>query len=207
MKNKKVISIILSLSAVFSAFGAVPASAESDFTIASGYQFVDIAHKGDTYVAMAKDNTNWTLAKLYTSTDSGKTWTSTRDIKSANVSANPQSQQQLVYWEDKGIFVAHCAGATLTSTDGSTWSNPATLHNSSNEVITVSGDQLILSCTHALIATNDASTDKVSNDNAGSHKFNMTGSSYPKAVGAKPADEDGNIAILINNQNTLYDVI
>lgn len=203
MKNKKVISIILSLSAVFSAFGAVPASAESDFSIATGYEFVDIAHKGDTYVAMAKDNTKWTTAKLYTSKDSGKTWTSTRSISSALVSANPQSQQQLLYWEDKGIFVAHCAGATLTSTDGSTWSNTTTLHNSANDVITTSGDSYIISGTNYIVATNDIENNKVGS--AYQHSTLDVSASYPKVVAAKPADSEGNIPVLIFNQNKLLE--
>lgn len=203
MKKQKVISAIVSVAAAFGGLGIVPVSAADEFKIADGYQFVDIAHSGDTYVALAKNSSGWAAAKLYTSTDGGSTWTSTRDISSAAVSANFQSQQQLVYWETEGIFVAHCAGATLTSSDGITWSNPGTLHlndSGSNAVLSMSGEQLIVSYTNGITTVADAESDV--NDNL----HTMSGISYPKAVAAKPADAEGNISVLIHNQNRLVDL-
>lgn len=203
MKKQKVISAIVSIAAAFGGLGIAPASAAEEFTIADGYQFVDIAHHNETYVAMAKNSSGWAAAKLYTSTDGGSTWTSTRDISSAAVSANLQSQQQLVYWESEGIFVAHCAGATLTSSDGITWSNPGTLHltsSGSNAVLTTSGDQLIISYTNGITATSSAS------NSVDDNLHGIEGISYPKAVAAKPADADGNICVLIHNQNRLVDL-
>lgn len=203
MKKQKVISAIVSVAAAFGGLGIVPVSAADEFKIADGYQFVDIAHSGDTYVALAKNSSGWDKAKLYTSIDGGSTWTSTRDISSAKVSANPQSQQQLVYWETEGIFVAHCAGATLTSSDGKAWINTKPLHlnnDGPNAVLSMSGEQLIVSYTNGITTVADAG----SNVNDNLHA--MSKISYPKAVAAKPADAEGNISVLIHNQNRLVDL-
>ncbi len=198
---KKFLLMLLSLIMALSSVGVVPVLAEETTVLPSGYAFVDIAHNGNTYVAMAKATSNWTAAKLYLSTDGGVTWESKRDIGSANVSACPQSQQQLVYWEEQGVFVAHCAGTTLTSADGATWTANANIWTASNEVITVSGRQLISSQTNQITATDDLDTKKV---NANKHE--TTGSSYPKAVAAKPINSNGKINILMHNQNRLWDV-
>lgn len=202
MKKQKVISVIVSAAAALGGLGAVPVSAAGGFEMPENYQFVDIAHHGDTYVAMAKDKTTWTAAKLYTSVDGGMTWSGTRDISNAIISSNNQSQQQLLYWEDKGLFVAHCSGATLTSSDGKTWVSNPNLHYESNGTITVSGDQLIINGTNCLIPTNDTENNKITEN-----KINTMGTSYPWAAAAKPADADGNITVLIQNQNKLCDVV
>ena len=202
MKKQKVISVIVSAAAALGGLGAVPVSAAGGFEMPENYQFVDIAHHGDTYVAMVKENTSWTAAKLYTSVDGGMTWSDTRDIANAVISSNKQSQQQLLYWEDKGLFVAHCAGATLTSSDGTTWASNPNLHYESNGTITVSGDQLIINGTNCLIPTNDTENNKITEN-----KIDTMGTSYPWAAAAKPADADGNITVLIQNQNKLCDVV
>lgn len=202
MKKQKVISVIVSAAAALGGLGAVPVSAAGGFEMPENYQFVDIAHHGDTYVAMVKENTSWTAAKLYTSVDGGMTWSDTRDIANAIISSNNQSQQQLLYWEDKGLFVAHCAGATLTSSDGTTWASNPNLHYESNGTITVSGDQLIINGTNCLIPTNDTENNKITEN-----KIDTMGTSYPWAAAAKPADADGNITVLIQNQNKLCDVV
>ena len=180
MKKQKVISVIVSAAAALGGLGAVPVSAAGGFEMPENYQFVDIAHHGDTYVAMVKENTAWTAAKLYTSVDGGMTWSDTRDIANAVISSNKQSQQQLLYWEDKGLFVAHCAGATLTSSDGTTWASNPNLHYESNGTITVSGDQLIINGTNCLIPTNDTENNKITEnkiDNAKGVIFNVRGNS------------------------------
>ena len=85
MKNKKVFSFILSLSMVFGTLGAVPAHAGGSVSLDEGQSFIDIAHHGDTYVAMAKNST-LTAAQLYTSTDGGLNWTKQKDISKADIS-------------------------------------------------------------------------------------------------------------------------
>ena len=106
-----------------------------------------------------------------------------------------------MYWAAQGIFVAHCAGATLTSADGATWTNTPNLFTSSNEVLAVSGEQLISAQTNAITATNT-----IAEKPAAANTHGLDKSSYPKAVAAKPADADGNIDVLMRNQNILYDV-
>lgn len=198
---KKMTVLFLALVMILGSMSAMPMAASAEaLTLPSGYTFVDIAHNGDTYVALAKDAA-WSAAKLYCSTDGGFSWELKREIKNANVSANPESRQQLVYWAAQGIFVAHCAGATLTSADGATWTNTPNLFTSSNEVLTVSGEQLISAQTNAITATNTIAEKAVEKN-----LHNTNASSYPKAVAAKPADADGNIDILMHNQNILYDV-
>ena len=56
MKNKKVFSFILSLSMVFGTLGAVPAHAGGSVSLNTNHKFIDIAHHGNTYVAMTKNN-------------------------------------------------------------------------------------------------------------------------------------------------------
>ena len=75
---KKMTVLFLALVMILGSMSAMPmvASAEA-LTLPSGYTFVDIAHNGDTYVALAKNyvalekNEPWSVAKLYCSTDGG----------------------------------------------------------------------------------------------------------------------------------------
>lgn len=207
MKNKKVISIILSLSAMFSAFGAVSASAEGGFSIATGYEFVDIAHKGDTYVAMAKKSETNNGAKLYYSNDGGLNWqaSTTAITNNAQISANPQSQQQLVYWEDNGTFIVKTDSATYTSADGDTWvsgkiSDNNGFHWSGAAMLTLSGDRLILGANQKARAV-----DKNYNGTT-IHPINTNGNYYVKTIAAKPADENGDIAVFVAGCNMGYDL-
>ncbi|MDY3030894.1 MAG: hypothetical protein SOS24_03910 [Clostridia bacterium] len=191
---KKVILMILSLAMMFSGAIAVPVSA-ADFAIDSGYTFVDIAHNGDTYVALAKD-ASWTGAKLYCSEDGGLTWTSVRSIGNALVSSNKPSQQQLVYWAEAGVFVVHCATTTLTSTDGKTWIGNAVIQGGSNEVITTSGGYLIGGLSNAVSAI------KTTETNMANNQFSTYPSSYPYTIAASTV-KDGQISVLLHNQNKL----
>lgn len=206
MKNKKVISIILSLSAMFSAFGAVPASAESNFSIATGYEFVDIAHKGNTYVAMAKKSETNNGAKLYYSNDGGLNWqaSTTSITNNSHIAANPQSQQQLVYWEDNGTFVVKTDSATYTSSDGNTWASGKIadkngFHWSGAAMLAVSGDTLILGANQKARAV-----DK--NYNGTIHPINTNSSYYVKTIAAKPTDENGDITVFVAGCNMGYDL-
>ena len=95
MKKNKVISLLVSMAMLFGGMTALPVKAAEEQTVLpSGYTFTDIAHNGDTYVAMAKDSSR-TGAKLYYSNDSGLTWKNVRNVTNALISSNKNSQQQI----------------------------------------------------------------------------------------------------------------
>ena len=200
---KKVILMILSLAMMFSGAIAVPVSA-ADFTIESGYKFVDIAHNGSTYVALAK-NTALSSGKLYCSKDGGLTWTSVRSISGAEISANKPSQQQLVYWADKGVFVAHCASTTLTSADGTTWEANTNIHWTTNSYLTTMDKYLILAggSSDSAVNVQDNLTTKQYADN----KKQINANGYiPKAVAATPKDSNGDIRVFTIGSQYAYQV-
>ena len=191
MKNKKVFSFILSLSMVFGTLGAVPAHAGGSVSLDEGYQFIDIAHHGDTYVAMAK-NSALTAAQLYTSTDGGLNWTMKKGISNALISGNKTSQQQLVYWADKKVFVAHGAAATYTSTDGLTWDANSEINWTANTYLTTEDKYLLLAG-----GSGDSSVnvqDNLTKKQYGTNKsvLNKTANIF-KAVAAKPKNPNGDI--------------
>ena len=190
MKNKKVFSFILSLSMVFGTLGAAPTHAEGSVSLDTDYQFIDIAHHGDTYVAMAK-NSNLTGAQLYTSTDGGLNWTKKKEISKANISHNPASQQQLVYWEDKNVFVAHGAATTFTSTDGITWNENANIHWSTNTYLTTEDKYLLLAGGSSDGSVN--AQDNLTTKQYGNNKNKLVGALAFRSVAAKPKDSNGDI--------------
>ncbi len=190
MKNKKVFSFILSLSMVFGTLGAVPAYAGGSASIHEKHKFIDIAHHGNTYVAMTKNGLAGT--KLYTSTDGGLNWTDQQSISSNAISGNPTSQQQLVYWEDKNVFVAHSASTTYTSADGITWNENANIHWATNTYLTTESEYLLLAggSGDSSVNVQDNLTTKQYGNNK--NQLNTTANLF-KAVAAKPKDSDGNI--------------
>lgn len=190
MKNKKVFSFILSLSMVFGTLGAVPAHAEGSVSLDTDYQFIDIAHHGNTYVAMAKNST-LTGAQLYTSTDGGLNWTKEKEISKANISHNQASQQQLVYWEDKNVFVAHGAATTFTSTDGITWNENANIHWSTNTYLTTEDKYLLLAGGSSDSSVN--AQDNLTTKQYGNNKNKLVGALAFRSVAAKPKDSNGDI--------------
>lgn len=190
MKNKKVFSFILSLSMVFGTLGAVPAHAGGSVSLDEGQSFIDIAHHGNTYVAMSKSS-DLTTAQVYTSTDGGLNWE--RKIKSlpATISDNKASQQQLVYWADKKVFVAHGAATTFTSTDGLTWTENKAIHWSTNTYLTTEDKYLLLAggSSDSSLNAQDNLTKKQYSDN----KNKLVGALAFRSVAAKPKDSNGDI--------------
>ncbi len=203
MKKQKVISAIVSVAAAFGGLGIVPVSAAGTNPIHQNHTFIDIAHNGNTFVAMTK-NADYTAAKLYTSTDGGQNWIETMtSISPASITNNKQSQQQLVYWEDEGVFVAHGAGTTYTSADGTTWTENSEIHWTENTYLTTSGEYLILSG-----GSNDSALSAQDNLTAkqyGANKFQLNPTAYiPRSVAATPKDDNGDIYVLAMGQMFSY---
>ncbi len=171
-----------------------------------GYSFIDIASNGNNLVAMAKD-AGKTKALLCYSKDGGKTWQANEDQplkeKAAISKSQENSQQQLVYWKAKNIFVAHGQASTYTSTDGVTWTANAALHWTTDTVLTTSGNQLAFGGHDAANATADLENWQFANN-----KFAIPKSSgYVVQVAvAKPADSEGNIAMFICDKDKAYDL-
>lgn len=204
MKKQKVISAIVSIAAAFGGLGIVPVSAAGTNPIHQNHTFIDIAHNGNTFVAMTK-NADYTAAKLYTSTDGGQNWTETMtSISPAHINNNAKSQQQLVYWEDKGVFVAHGAGTTYTSADGTTWTENSAIHWTTNTYLTASGEYLILS------GGSDGDSAMSAQDNLetkqyGANKLQLSPTPWiPRSVAATPKDDNGDIYVLAMGQQYSY---
>ncbi len=204
MKMKKVLSFILSLSTALGALGAVPAQAAgSTSPDITGHNFIDIAHNGNTYVAMSKDTSSYTYANLYTSTDGGVNWSRTKSNINARISNNKESQQQLVYWKDKGVFVAHGTSMTYTSTDGLTWAENANIHWTENTYLTAEDKYLILSggSSDSAVSVQDNLTEK----RYGTNKQLLSKTGYIfRSIAAKPKDENGDIYIYAMGQQYQY---
>lgn len=190
MKNKKVFSFILSLSMVFGTLGAVPAHAGGIENLHSDHKFIDIAHHGNTYVAMTK-NSALSAAQLYTSTDGGLNWTKQKDISKADISHNRESQQQLVWWKDKNVFVAHGAASTFTSTDGITWTENPNIHWSTNTYLTTEDKYLLLAGGSSDSSLN--AQDNLTEKQYSANKNKLVGALAFRSVAAKPKDSNGDI--------------
>ena len=205
MKNKKVFSFILSLSMVFGTLGAVPAHAGGIENLHSDHKFIDIAHHGNTYVAMTK-NSALSAAKLYTSTDGGLNWTETMPGLAATISDNKTSQQQLVYWADKNVFVAHGAATTFTSTDGIKWDENANIHWTSNTYLAAEDEYLLLAGSStgrgSAVNAQDNLTTKQYSDN----KYTLISDRdyIFRSVAAKPKDSNGDIYLYTVGQKYQY---
>ena len=200
MKKQKVISVIVSAAAALGGIGAVPVSAAGTNPVHVNHTFIDIAHNGDTFVAMTK-NANLDGAQLLTSTDGGQNWSVTNSsISPANIDTNKTSQQQLVYWEDKGVFVAHGAGTTFTSPDGITWTENKEIHWTTNSYLTTSGEYLILAggSSDSSLNAQDNLTTKQYADN----KLQLSATPYiPVSIASTPKDENGDIYVLTIGKN------
>lgn len=168
--------------------------------VKDGYHLMDVARKGNTLVAMAKSENN-ALGQLYYSDDGGSTWQNTQNNPSgirdnSLISGNDLSQQQLVYWAEKNIFVAHSAKSTYSSADGITWAEEANLHWNSNTMIATSGKEFVAGTKDLMSATSDMSAKKF-DDNK---KDLGTTGYYTAAIAAKPADSEGNIEMIVINK-------
>ena len=202
MKKKKVLSFILSLSTALGAVGAVPAQAAGSISLNANHKFIDIAHHGNTYVAMTK-NSNLSAAKLYTSTDNGVNWKESMVSMPATISNNKESQQQLVYWADKGVFVAHGTGMTYTSTDGLTWAENANIHWTENTYLTTESEYLLLAGGSRDSAVN--AQDNLTTNQYGTNKHQVSSTGYIlRALAAKPKDENGDIYLYSAGQKYQY---
>ena len=217
MKKQKVISAIVSVAAAFGGLGIVPVSAAEvpgggQGSITEQYanaSFIDIARKGDTYVAMAKTD-GGTGYRAYTSTDGGLTWgapvVATVSGAAGGGGINVDSQNQIVYWPAADKFVFHTpSGYSRVSSDGITWESNTEYYLSSNGGIAVSGDYLIAAgyrdgnTVASFINTADANMVDVMWK---SDKYKA----YPTAVAATPVDENGNITAMIGGQSLLLTV-
>lgn len=201
---KKITVLFLALVMILGSMQALPmAAAAEGLTLDEGYKFIDIAHKTDangniTYVATAKAVQSATAeyALTFYSTDGGITWTKSAvqpNRYGALISFNKKSQQELVWWEEKGLFVLHGPTDTWTSPDGNTWEKNANLHWTANTVFTTGGDYLIYGAGEAgrLNATNNL-TEKKFSDNIlrlEQTKANMM------AVGVKETAEAGKMEV------------
>ena len=203
MKMKKVLSFILSLSTALGALGAVPAQAAGSMPDITGHNFIDIAHNGNTYVAMSKDTSSYKNASLYTSTDGGVNWSRTKSNINAQISNNKESQQQLVYWADKGVFVAHGSGTTYTSKDGLAWAENANIHWTENTYLTAEDKYLILSGGSSDSAV--SAQDNLTKWQYGTNKNPLLSTGYIfRSIAAKPKDENGDIYVFAAGQVHQY---
>lgn len=209
---KRFLLMLLSLVMVLGSLGVMPmVSAEGETPVkeptiledsTGTYEFIDIAHKTDdngniTYVATAKAPITLPsgpaeYALTFYSTDGGVTWARSAvqpNRYGAMISFNKKSQQELVWWEEKGLFVLHGPSDTWTSPDGNTWEKNANLHWTANTVFTTAGDYLAYGAGDPgrLNATNNL-TEKKFTDNI--LRLETTGASM-MAVGVKETAEAG----------------
>ncbi|MDD6484947.1 MAG: hypothetical protein PUF72_10345 [Clostridiales bacterium] len=204
---KKAVSLILSLAMTMSAASAVTVSAQEATILDSGYSFTDIARSSSgTYVAMAKDS-NFTKIKLYYSNDGINWQVSDNQPESAlPISTNKESRQQLVYWADNDMFLAHSVKGTYTSKDGVNWTLSGGVSKgegftwSSSAMLSISGDRLVMGANQKAMAP-----DK-NMQGADVYTINSIASYYVKTIAAKPVDENGKIDVFVGGGNYAYDL-
>lgn len=156
---KKIISF---LSAAVMAVN-VCAFAAAD-TLTGTYTFIDTAYSPDLdmYVAMAKDfSAADHKTQLYRSKD-GVEWTECfRDGKPGKNYAAQKTRQNLVWWEDEGVFAAQVGGTTYVSSNGVNWTVPAGIGSSSNGLLETDGESLMIvhGRTMKIIPTKDSTAE------------------------------------------------
>lgn len=209
---KRIALIVLSLIMVLGSFTAMPmASAEGiPALLGEGYTFTDIAHKTNadgstTYVAMAKNEAADKALLLY-SNDGGITWVRSTNQplaeNSALISSNKISQQQLIYWKEKGVFVAHGASKTFTSTDGNTWTECANIHWTTNTMLAPEGDSIVFAGADSVNITNSMSTKLFA-----ANKFSLnTSNKFMQIVGVKKRGVDGKLRVFAADKWNAFDV-
>lgn len=218
MKKRKIISIVVSLALAFGSMASLVVTADDATTeqptkeatiLDEGFRFVDIAHHGNDIVAMAKKD-DYTAAKMYYSADGGDTWQPSTNqpsklIGGNVISANKFSQQQLVYWAAKNIFVAHSAGETYSTADGVKWAGANNIHWSSNAMLTVVGDKLLMAAGNKTNVTNNTETKDF---NSSLHEIEGSNAAtyYAHIIAARPEDATGKIEMISVNKSNIYDV-
>ncbi len=169
---KKIISF---LSAAVMAVN-VCAFAAAD-TLTGTYTFIDTAYSPDLdmYVAMAKDfSAADHKTQLYRSKD-GVEWTACfRDAKPGKNYAAQKTRQNLVWWEDEGVFAAQVGGTTYVSSNGVNWTVPAGIGSSSNGLLETDGESLMIvhGRTMKIIPTKDSTAESFAlSDNSGRYYY------------------------------------
>lgn len=207
-KLRQIIAAAAAAAAV-AAVTAVPSMAEEQVKVtgipAEGYEFVDIAYDGNgTLVALAKkaDNSgNYATARTYYSNDSGATWQATTNVvdTAARISANPKSQQQLVRWDSKNVFVLHLNATYIYErTEQNKWGSLPNIDNLSNMSLTTNGNYIIYGNGISISLLKEVKGKPVTNSisNAVSNSY------FVRALAAQPENE-GVIKILVSAQNRL----
>ena len=209
---KRIQSLILALAMLASLISAAPVSAETaGLTLEEGYELVDTAYSSEYgYIVAAKDytkntNGNPLPVKLYHS-DDGISWEMVMDNTGAYNNANKYSRQQLVWWQEAGIFVLSRGNDTVYSKDGKTWSAVSSNAVRTNSMIEAEGDTLMSSGGRA------GRYPTVSNYMGSVQHYCFAPSTpsntyYAAAVGMTPKDEDGNrfyLSITTNKQGWLH---
>ncbi|NDO18645.1 hypothetical protein FMM68_03115 [Lachnospiraceae bacterium MD329] len=233
MKKRKIISIVVSLALAFGSMASLvvtaddaepvqpvttdePATTEEPIKeptiLPNDWHFVDIAHNGDTIVALAKNDTIGSLqfntqGRLYYSADGGETWKPSENqplASNAQISSNRASQQQILYWKENNMFVAHGGASTYTSENGINWIENTALHWTTNTMFTTSGNCLIFGGQNSANATNDLTAKQFANN-----KFTLDAATpdyFSLVVAAKPVDSDGNVTVMVADKYVAYDL-
>lgn len=176
------------------------------------YKFIDIAYDGQgTIVALAKGTStageDYSYSHLYYSKDSGETWQRATEIGLNNftygnpITSNKKSQEQLVYWADKGMFVVHAAGGSMTSEDGADWDSNNNVHWTGEVKITDSDDILVMSGIDATNMT-DSTTEKKFSD----YKHDVSNFGVSQTIAASGIDENGIRKVFMTGRGRTYSV-
>lgn len=192
MKRLKAILLSLAMLAALVPASPVFAADSSDFKPDENYEFVDTAYSPELgYVVSAKDYTKNANGKplptkIYNSKD-GINWNLVHTDSTAYNNANKYSRQQLVWWEDAGVF-AMSNGATIKTTSNlSTWASQSGASRG-NAMIEASGDELLVTGGRAtkLVDTKNYT------GNVDYHIFDPASTATTAlAVGVSPEDESG----------------
>lgn len=235
MKKRKIISIVVSLALAFGSMASLVVTADDATTAASfdketilpvtdndgvkscDYEFLDIAHHDNTYVVLARKSSDWTMPQMYYSTDGAETWANVKTNipyasipgnsgnNSGAISSNKSSQQQLVWLPEANKFVMHGSLTTHTSSDGITWANEIDkMHWSTTVMLTTSGKHLVMAGNASYNVTNYDRATALDKKDFAATKY-TTSNVLWQVVGAKPANEDGEIYVLASGNGYMYD--
>lgn len=219
---KKLFAALLAFSMAASSMAAVFAAdvtpAKPDLQVnvnkdTYSLNLIDIAYGNGRYIAYGKDSDK-SHGETYQSFDGGITWSDTANVPGTvktgcNISGNPQSQQQLVYWKDKDMFVVRSASQSFTlGSKDEKWSSSSTanIHWTTNAMLTTDGKNLIFGGgwngnSTAANATNSTAKSMFTDNKK---DFTTIANYYSKAVAAKPVDENGRTEMFILGQSNAF---